>query len=168
MRLPHPTANLASVRKKCLPFCSLLPKCVLKPNLHTPKPQSETESTSLQLKALAKHAEVKGWVERIQALECFVARLCRFSISGFKYKNQVLNFSTVGHMQFALRIGSISEGMPSHFERLYNVLHFEGRQDQRSCLTPPTLKAWCRKCMRSTEQHWLGPKCWTCWNLLAH
>ena len=80
----------------------LIPKCVLNPNLHTPRLQSETESTSLQLKALARHAEVKGWVERIQALGCFIARLCGFSVI---IGNQEL--SSVG-MEFALPIGSIS------------------------------------------------------------
>ena len=71
-------------------------------NLQAPRLQSETESTSLQLKALARHAEVKGWVERIQALGCFIARLCRFSVI---IGNQEL--SSVG-MEFALPIGSIS------------------------------------------------------------
>ena len=99
--IPLHTLPEARTRTVC-PFSSLIPKRVLNPNLHTPRLQSETESTSLQLKALARHAEVKGWVERIQALGCFIARLCGFSVI---IGNQEL--SSVG-MEFALPIGSIS------------------------------------------------------------
>ena len=89
-----------SAHKNYLPFSVLLPS----------KPKAAKWDSEHAPSAQARHAEVKRWVERVQALERFIRRLWQVFVSDSGVINR-----NVGLMRSALPIGPILKSMPCHF-----------------------------------------------------